>query len=282
MHRLRFLLVWFACLLAPAAAAAPVVVEAVQYPAWLERNGASVPLVPGTELRGKDRLRTGENARARLRFSDGSTVKLGENANFQIEQVRGGNFVRATLRVAEGAFRYATDKLRLTTRRDVTIRARSITLGIRGTDVWGKSTDERSLVCLIEGAISVGAQGHPTLTLDQPLDFYEVKGEAAPSVQKVDPQQLAQWARETETSDDAPVGVAGGAWRVIAATPDSRDAALALARMLRVRGYPARATGEAPGPYPVVIAGLAGEFEALALIRNIRTLPGITDPRMGR
>ena len=42
-----------------------------------------------------------------------------------------------------------------------------------GTDLWCKSTDERDLVCLLEGKISVGAQGHPEVTLDKPLDFYQ-------------------------------------------------------------------------------------------------------------
>jgi hypothetical protein len=282
MNGLRIAIAALACALAPAALAAAVVVEAVQYPAWLERGGVAVPLAPGIELQGHDRLRTGADARARLRFADGSTVKLGENARFEIEQVQDGGLLRASLRVAEGAFRYATDKLRLSAGRAVTIRARNVTIGIRGTDLWGKSTDERSLVCLIEGVIAVGAEGHPTVQLDQPLDFYEVKRDQAPEVQKVNPQQLALWAQETETNDDAPVAQPGGPWRVNAASNVSRDEALALARSLRARGYPARVVGDAPGPYAVVITELAGDGEALALIRRIRTVPGVTRPTVSR
>ncbi len=100
-----------------------MVVEAVQYPAWLERGGQAVPLVPGVELQGADSLRTGANARARLRLSDGSTVKLGENARFELERAQDVGFLRASLRVVGGAFRYTTDKLRLSARRSVTIRA---------------------------------------------------------------------------------------------------------------------------------------------------------------
>lgn len=278
MNRLRIAIALLASTLASAALAAPVVVEAVQYPAWLERGGHAVPLVPGVELQGADRLRTGANARARLRFPDGSTVKLGENARFELERVQDVGILRASLRVVGGAFRYATDKLRLSARRSVTIHAHSVTVGIRGTDLWGKSTDERSLVCLIEGAISVGAEGHSTVQLDQPLDFYELKRGADPAVKKVDPKQLEQWAVETETAKDGPVAQAGGRWRVIAATPDTRDAALALARLLRAQGYPARAEGGAAGPHAVVIAGLAGEAEARALLRNIGSVPGVANP----
>jgi len=57
--------------------AQPAVVEAVQYPAWLERGGNAVPLTPGTALQSRDRLRTGANARVQLKLPEGSAVKLG-------------------------------------------------------------------------------------------------------------------------------------------------------------------------------------------------------------
>ncbi len=278
MNRIRIAIAVLACLLASAAPAAPVVVEAVQYPAWLERGGQSVPLAPGVELQGADRLRTGANARARLRLPDGSTVKLGENARFELERVQDVGFLRASLRIVGGAFRYTTDKLRLSARRAVTIRAHNVTVGIRGTDLWGKSTEEKEIVCLIEGAVTVGSEGNPAVTLDQPLDFYQLPRGGSPSVAKVDPKQLEKWALETDTQMDAPVAQAGGQWRVIAATPDTRDAALALGRSLRAQGYPARAEGGASGPHAVVIAGLAGETEARALLRNIGSVPGVANP----
>jgi hypothetical protein len=269
-------------LLGPAAlAAGPVLVESVQYPAWLERGGNSVPLAPGTALVGKDKLRTGVNARAKLKFSDGSTVKLGENAQFELETVKDTGFLSASLRIVAGAFRYATEGLRSTSRRSITIRARSLTIGIRGTDLWGKSTDERELVCLIEGAISVGAEGHPAVKLDQPLDFYQLPRDAAPSVAKVDPKQLEQWARETDPQKDGPVGTVGGAWRVTAATFDARDDALALNRRLRALGYPAQVTGDKAGPFAVRVAGLGGEDEARALMQNLRSVDGVSNPSVG-
>lgn len=278
MNRLRIAFAVLACAFAPAVLAAPVVVEAVQYPAWLERGGQSVPLVPGVELQGADRLRTGANARARLRLPDGSTVKLGENARFELERVQDVGFLRASLRLVGGAFRYATEGLGIGKRRAVVIHARGTSIGIRGTDLWGKSTDEKEIVCLIEGAITVGSEGHPAVTLDQPLDFYQLPRGGSPTVAKVDPKQLEKWALETDTQQDAPVAQAGGKWRVIAATPDTRDAALALGRSLRAQGYPARAEGGAAGPHAVVIAGLAGEAEARALLRNIASVPGVTNP----
>src|SRR6476659_3082205 len=184
------------------AAAQGAVVEAVQYPAWLERGGAAVPLTPGTPLRANDQLRTGSNARVQLKMSEGSTVKLGENAKFIIDKTETRGVFTATLSVIAGAFRFTTDALRKATRRDITIKVKNVTAGIRGTDLWGKSTDERDLVCLLEGKIAVGSEGHPSVTLDQPLDFYQRPRGGDPSVAKVDEKQIAIWAQETELSDD--------------------------------------------------------------------------------
>lgn len=268
-----------ALLLAAAAHAAPnVVVEAVQYPAWLERAGRAVPLTPGTELTGRDRVLTGANARVLLRLAEGSTVKLGENARFAIEKAESRGVFTAAMSVLAGAFRFTTDPREKGGRRDVAIRVRNVSAGVRGTDLWGKSTEERDLVCLIEGRITVGAEGHPTLTLDQPLDFYQKPRGKDPELAKVDPKQLAEWAKETEPAADGPVGRVGGRWRVVAATFPGRDAALALNRTLRENGYPSEVLGKDPGPYIVHLSGLAGEVEARALMANLRGVKGVSVP----
>jgi hypothetical protein len=257
--------------------AAPTVVEAVQYPAWLERGGNAVPLTPGTALQAQDRLRTGANARVQLKMPEGSALKLGENAQFVIERVEDRGVFRAALSVIAGAFRFTTDAARRATKRDVTIKVMNATAGIRGTDLWGKSTGERDIVCLLEGRITVGSEGHPTVTLDQPLDFYQKPRDGAPAVAKVDQAQIDIWARETEISTEGPAARAGGKWRVMAASFRGRDSALLLGRLLRTAGYPAEVMPR-EGVFAVVIANLAGEPEARALMANLRTMPGIEVP----
>src|SRR5262245_15552367 len=70
---------------AVAAHAAPnAEVEAVQMPAWIERDGQRSPLEVGALLRNDDQIETGAAARVLLRLSDGSTVRLGENARFRL------------------------------------------------------------------------------------------------------------------------------------------------------------------------------------------------------
>lgn len=264
-------------LAAAAAAHAEVgTVEAVQYPAWLEREGATVPLVPGTRLQPRDHLRTGGNARVRLRMGEGSAVKLGENARFVIETVEDRDVFRATLSVLAGAFRFTSDALSKR-RRDVSIRAKTVTAGIRGTDLWGKSTGERDLVCLLEGTITVGAEGHPTVTLDQPLDFYQKPRDGAPAVAKVDAKQVAEWALETELSAGGAGASAGGRWRMVAAVKPDRDAALALNRRLRAAGYPSEIL-QKDNYFAVQVTRLTGEAEARALMSALREFPGVELP----
>ena len=264
-------------LLAAAAARGEVgTVEAVQYPAWLERGGASVPLSPGPRLQPKDQLRTGGNARVRVKLGEGSAVKLGENARFVIEVAEDRSVFRAGLAVLAGAFRFTTDALGKR-QRDVSIQAKSVTVGIRGTDLWGKSTGERDLVCLLEGKITVGAEGHPRVTLDQPLDFYQKPRDAAPSVARVDPKQLEEWAKETELSPDGAGASAQGRWRVVAAVRPQRDAALALNRRLRAAGYPAEIF-QKDNYFGVQVARLAGEKEARSLMSAIRGIEGVDLP----
>src|SRR5688500_17086855 len=251
-------------------------VEAVQYPSWLERDGAAVPLVPGTRLQPRDQLRTGGNARVRLKMGEGSSEKLGENARFVIESVGDRNVFAATLSVLSGVFRCTSDAL-YNRRRGVSIKARSVTAGIRGCDLWGKSTGERDLVCLLEGTITVGAEGHPTVTLDQPLDFYQKPRDGAPAVAKVDARQVAEWAKETELSAGGAGASEAGRWRMVAAVKPDRDAALALNRRLRAAGYPAEIL-QKDKYFTVQVTRLAGEAEARALMSALREFPGVELP----
>jgi hypothetical protein len=265
--------------LAGSSAHAQMFVEAVQFPAWLERRGLDVPLRPGLQLEPGDRVRTGDGARAQLRLSEGSTVKLGERAQFSVERMEDRGILKATLSVIAGAFRFTSQAARQGAVREVSVKVKNVSIGIRGTDVWGKSSPERDLACLIEGRITVGAEGHPTVTLEQPLDFYEKPANADPRVARVDLKQLEEWARETEPQDAGPVARGGGKWTVVAGKYTSRDGARLVVRTLRERGYPAElAGGEGGEPYRVRIRGLVGEPQARELMASIRDVPGLGIP----
>ncbi|MGD9951022.1 MAG: SPOR domain-containing protein [Burkholderiales bacterium] len=289
---LRWLLAPVLAIAATGAAAAPAaVVEAVQMPAWVERNEIAAvrryPLAPGTALRGGDELRTGAGARVYVKLAEGSLVKLGENASLRILEVapeRGGVF-KALLQVIEGAFRFTTDLLAKERRREVRIRVANVTAGIRGTDLWGKSQPEREVVCLIEGEIEVGADGEAPARLDQPRQFYErVKGETRP-VGFVDPTQLAAWARETEIEDGRGAARRGGPWKLTLARAPTQSAALELYDRLREAGYAARILPVKSGAghdYLVRIAGLASKADAEALGAQLKGTAGVSEASVSR
>jgi hypothetical protein len=281
-----------AALAAGQAAAAPAaVVEGVQMPAWLERAEVGAlrrqPLAPGMALRGGDEVRTGSGSRVYLKLAEGSLVKLGENASLRILELapdRGG-FFKAALDVLEGAFRFTTDVLAKERRRDVRIRVATVTAGIRGTDLWGKSSPERQTVCLIEGRIEVGAEGEAPVTLDQERQFYRrEKGQTQP-VGFVEPTELAKWARETEIEDGRGAARAAGRWHVTLARAGTQGDALQVYRRVRDAGYAAHilpVKAEGKRAYLVRISRLPSRADAEALAEQLRGTAGVEAPAVSR
>ena len=235
----------------PERAAAPpqAVVEAVQMPAWIERGGARVPLAPGMGLQSNDALRTGADARLLVKLADGSSVKLGENAQLRLAtiQTRRDNVFESAMNVITGAFRFTTDALAKSRRREVSVTVATVTAGIRGTDLWGKAAADRDIVCLIEGRVEVSRQGDPTVTMDQPLSFYIApRGQPAQPVAPVNPEQLKQWATETEIADGRGAARRGGRWKVVLASGESENEVLTVYQAVRAAGYAAELAA-APG-----------------------------------
>jgi hypothetical protein len=270
-------------------AAAAAVIESMQMPAWVERTVLGsvrrAPLAPGVELKSGDEVRTGAGARLYIKLAEGSIVKLGEQASLRILEIapdRGGLFT-AALNVLEGAFRFTTDVLAKPRPRDVSIKVATVTAGIRGTDLWGKSSPDRQIVCLIEGKIQVGAEGEAPVSMDQPRQFYQRdKGRTQP-VGLVDPTQLALWARETEIAEGAGATRQGGKWRVTLARASTQAAALELYDRLRDAGYPAHIHPTMAGDarvYLVQISRLQSRADAEALLGQLRGMSGVVDPKV--
>jgi hypothetical protein len=270
----------------PARAASPAVVEAVQMPAWVERGGTRVPVAPGMALQSADELRTGANARLLLKLAEGSSVKLGENAQFKLAnvQMRKDNVFASTMNVLAGAFRFTTEALARVRRREVSISVASVTAGIRGTDLWGKAAADRDIVCLIEGRIEVTREGDPAVQMDQPLSFFIApRGRPALPVQPVNPDQLKQWAEETEIAPGQGAARRGGRWKVVLASGESENEVLRVYQDVRAAGYaaelaPRRVQGRRA--YDVRIAQLPTRAEAEALAAVLAGKHGVATPRV--
>lgn len=267
--------------LAVAAWPAPqAIVDAVQVPAWRDRDGRAEALAPGMALQSRDRIRTGEGSRVYIRLADGSTVKMGENGMLLAERLGPDEkrFFSAALDVAKGAFRFTTDKLRQRSRRDVTIRVATVTAGIRGTDVWGKTEPERDFVCLLEGRISVSHKDGDAREMSEPLTFYVAPRDQPPKgIEAADPETVKRWAAETEIRPGAGALRRGGKWKLLLASTDGQAAALEVYDRVAGAGYAAsirpRIVDDAVR-YEVLLRNLASKAEAEALAARLK-------PRLG-
>lgn len=278
-------------LLGAPAAAQTLTVEGVVSPAWVERGGARLPLAIGMQLNNRDRIVTGSGSRALLRLAEGSAVKLGENASLVVDgladKAGATRLVAASLEVVRGAFRFTTGIFgRPASSRDVRVRISAVTAGIRGTDLWGKSDEQRDLVCLIEGAITVSHAQTGEFTMAEPLSFFVAPRNAQPlPVAPVDPNQLKQWAEETEIPAGRGGARRGGRFFVTASVSADQKSALAVYNQLRAAGYPAvvRPVKKDDGTieYPVRVVNLATQQDAAATAEKLKAL-GMPEATAGR
>jgi hypothetical protein len=267
-------------LLLPAAvfAAAPATVEAVQAPAWRDRGGITAPLAPGMELQSGDVLRTGPGARAYVMLAEGSRVKLGEAAQFTFysQSMRPEKSFRGALDIVAGAFRFTTGKLKKTLPRELAIRVGTATIGIRGTDIWGKTDKDGDLVALIQGRIEITRAGQTT-ELAQAMTYFDAPAGKAAAVKPLDMETLVKLARQTEILAGDGAARAKGKARILAATATSEEAALELYDRIRAAGFAARilprATEGGGWRYELRLGGFANpaEAEAAAAVLQART-----------
>jgi hypothetical protein len=260
------------------------VIDGVQMPAWLERDGKRVPLVPGMELRAGDRIVTGKDSRVLVKLSEGSVVKLGENGTLRLAELQPSReLFKAALQVLQGAFRFTTDIVGKGRRREVNVRVEQVTIGIRGTDFWGRSRAERQIVCLIEGAIEVGAQGEPAVTMDKPRQFYRRdKGKTQP-VGFVDANQLAEWSKETEIEAGKGGLRRGGRFSLSLLVSEQERDARGVRDRLREAGYPAEIARRKEADrlmHVVRIRHLPSREEAQALANQLKGKFGAEEPKV--
>ena len=265
---------------APVLAAAAATVEAVQAPAWRDRNGITVPLAAGMELKSGDVLRTGPGARAYVMLAEGSRVKLGEAAQLGIHtrSLRPEKFFRGALDILTGPFRFTTGRLKKTLPRELAIRVGTATIGIRGTDLWGRADQEGDLVALLEGRIEIIRAGQTT-ELAQPLTYYDAPRGQAATVKALDPEVFRKLARQTEILVGDGASRSGGKWRVLAATATSEEEALELYDRVRDAGFAARVKPRAAEGggwrYDVLLAGFASADDAAVAAARLTAATGL-------
>ncbi len=273
------------------AATTSTVVEAIQLPAWVERNGQRRAAEPGVQLRATDKAITAGNARMLLRMSDRSTIKLGENSEFLIEtlavrqpQAAGPSELSATLRLVTGVFRYATDysSKALGNKRDINLKMATATVGIRGTDFWSMTDAAHDAVCMFEGKVEVVRDAKPGILLEKPGAFWvSFTGEPEKPAGQATPDQLAKFIGQAEMQPGQGIVLQGGQWRTVAGLMPSGVAANAMRSALQTAGYPADVVAK-DGKFEVRINQMATREDAETVLKQLRgnTALGVTDGRV--
>jgi len=211
-----------------------------------------------------------------LKLADGSTMKLGERASliFDRAQVRDDGVFDAALFIAEGAFRFTTGALdKFAGKREVSIAVNNVTAGIRGTDLWGKSTQESDVVCVIEGSIEVTPSGEKPFTLDQPLNYYALEANVSRPVATVLAAKFKEWAAETEEEPGQGIATRRGKWKISVASIKKSGEAFDAYKALRNAGYPAEILPAKVGEarvYSVRISSFESEKDAKSVVEALK------------
>ena len=273
------------------AAPSSTVVEAVQLPAWVERNGERRPAEPGVQLRDSDKAITAGNARMLLRMSDRSVIKLGEQTEFQIEavslrkpQAAGPSELSATLRLVTGVFRYATDyaSKALGNKRELNLKMATATVGIRGTDFWSMTDAAHDAVCMFEGKVEVVRDAKPGVMLDKPGAFWAVfTGEPEKPAGQATPDQLAKFINQAELQPGQGIVLQGGRWRTVAGFLPTAAQANKLRSSLQTAGYPAEVLAK-DGKFEVRINQFATQEDAETVLKRLQAdaALGVTEGRV--
>lgn len=221
------------------------VVSAVQSPAWLVHGGTATPLKPGMTVGDGDTLRTAAGGRVYLQLPEQSTVKLGENTEFmtpkmQMDKDEQGSMFKGVLHVLKGVFRFTTSLVGHSQRRQVDIQVGVATIGVRGTDVWGRAGTDGSLVALLEGKVSMDMPGHTGMMMEKPMHYMTMAESGADMKmdQEVTADKVADWAAQTDVAPGTGVLSDDGKWSIALLSSTSEDDTLNLMQKLAAAGYP--------------------------------------------
>jgi hypothetical protein len=224
-------------------------VTAVMSPAWLVHGSATTPIKPGMQIGDGDTLRTGAGGRVYIDLPEHSRVKLGENTEFAtpsmiMTQDNQGSMFKAALHILKGVFRFTTSLVGKSERRHVDIQVGVATIGIRGTDVWGRAGTDGSLVALLEGKAEMSMPGQAApMAMDQPMHYMMMPAQGQMQMNvPVSQQNMSDWSAQTDVQQGGGVLSSDGQWTVALVSSSSDADAMRLMKKLADAGYPSEDT----------------------------------------
>jgi hypothetical protein len=138
--------------------------------ATLASSGKAAAAAKGSAVHLNDSLTTGADGYLQVTFRDDTVLTLAEDAHVIIDRYvydpdQGVGDVLLT--TTQGAFRFATGKIKELSKKNVQVSTPVAEVGIRGTEFWGGPVDGQYSVVLLDGEISVKNRAG-TVTLNQP------------------------------------------------------------------------------------------------------------------
>ena len=261
--------------------------EGLQLPVWLVRGAKREPLALG---HCSCATATGSKAdRGRACCCAWPTAAWSSSARTLVSpwtawlaSAQGSGLLTATLGVLQGAFRFTTTAIyNFRGAREVQVRFTTVTVGIRGTDLWGKSTDARDIVALIEGKVTLTRAGEGPVQMEQARTVYQAPRNApALPIEPITAEQLGLFAAETEIAPGQGALGKGGRWRVYAARASSQSEALAVYDRVREAGFPATidpVLADGKTVYRVRISGLLSETDGTVVAVKLKAELGLED-----
>lgn len=123
------------------------------------RDNIEVPLAKDAEIQRKDIVRTDADGYVRIVFHDETLVAVGKNGELSIEDYfyeANNSDVRTDLWFKNGVFENITGKIGQIAPDKIKLKAKTATMGIRGTHIVGDLTDEKKIkIACIQGKIEV-------------------------------------------------------------------------------------------------------------------------------
>ena len=130
--------------------------ESIENEVWGTPTGAAgrAVLVEAAAIFRNERLETGADSAAGIRFIDKSKLTLGSNSSVVVDEyVYAGDASRSTMKLAKGAFRFISGQM---PEKNMKLQTPTVSIGIRGTelqiDVYEDGSTEMST---LEGAARV-------------------------------------------------------------------------------------------------------------------------------
>lgn len=206
---------------------AAVRIEALQGPAWLERDGSRTPAQPSLPVEAGTTFRCGKAARAALRLDDGSRLNLGENTLLRLEPRAPEN--AAQLSIAHGSFLFSRMETPSDAPDNLLLKAGGLAIDIRHAEIWGAARAEGDDLCLLGGRVVLMRKGKLS-SMENPPQCLDAITVQAPLDERLDRARLVE-GRGIRRS--------AGRWQVNLLSLAEREPLLKMRDRLRQDGYPA-------------------------------------------